>query len=1001
MAVRKEQAVVDLVIQGRSAETSMKGIQKATFETERLLRNMSKAANPQEYEKLRKELLMLKQVNGELNADLRVSDGLWKKFQTNISQISLGTLSGNLMADLGVRAIGAITDVYNNSQEAFKAYDKSAAELQSATLMSDEVLNQLKQSAKELDGQMGFTAEDYLKAATKIGSAKSELTDNADAMDTMVEKAMLFARAGKLELPEAGEALSMMLNQFGKDANEAGHFVDVMAQGFALGAAELPGMVVAMRYAGVAANSMNVSFGQTNAAVQLLVKNGLTAEMAGTQLRSVLLELGSGADATNPKVVGLEKSLENLAKQNLNTKQMTELFGKENIAGANILLNNLPVLKEWIVEIEKKGAAEKMAAINMSTLEQSQKQYETSLNSLYLLIGEKLQGAFRGMYTVGIQVIGMFKEVIKESDGTIDAIAGIFQVTWQLISTLTDLVLGFTHFNSVGEVVGAIAKTIGYGIKITATAFMFLSNEVIATINTFQLLLQKGKEVMNFFGTKFKIDSNLSLDNIAKQRQEGLNKIGSFWSEPVKNEGWQSKIKTGGYSGETPVGTGPDKPAGPSAPPRSPSAAEKKRVDQEKRDVEKLRDEIFKIRQDLLLDQMDKEGREIVTTKFKYEELRKLAHGNAGYIKQLNELEKQELAALEEKHTEKLEEENIKRAQKAQERKDADLKRALEYIEEDFNEKTAKLEDQRAQELITQKAFQDQKLLLEEEYLKAQMVLQEAYGRGTSAKQNELAKLRRKGVEDERDFEKMIKTQTKDAEHDLLNAKMDFYEGAVSGLRGFIDETTVLHKALFVAEKAIAIAQIIVNLQREISANAAANALLGPAGAPIALAQNTAAKIRAGMSIATIVATGVQAFIPKKKDGGFTDMDGLYPGRSPEGFVNRPTLFNLGSRSYIAGEAGREYVFSNAMLQNPVFANFAAMAESLRTSGFDFTRRADMRSESGSSGLETMMAMLLAEMRRNTAAVERSADKPVDINVRRFEEEKQRLYDDVLNRAKA
>ncbi len=75
MSVRKEQAeIVDLVITGCAAETSIKSIQKATFETEKLLRNMSKAANPQEYEKLRQELIKLKGVSAEFNAGLRVQD---------------------------------------------------------------------------------------------------------------------------------------------------------------------------------------------------------------------------------------------------------------------------------------------------------------------------------------------------------------------------------------------------------------------------------------------------------------------------------------------------------------------------------------------------------------------------------------------------------------------------------------------------------------------------------------------------------------------------------------------------------------------------------------------------------------------------------------------------------------------------------------------------------------------------------------------------------------
>ena len=134
--------------------------------------------------------------------------------------------------------------------------------------------------------------------------------------------------------------------------------------------------------------------------------------------------------------------------------------------------------------------------------------------------------------------------------------------------------------------------------------------------------------------------------------------------------------------------------------------------------------------------------------------------------------------------------------------------------------------------------------------------------------------------------------------------------------------------------------------------------------------------------------------MPGRESGGSTDLLSLYMDNSgnPQGYVDRPTIFNLGPRTWMGGEGNRrEYVLSNAMLQNPVFANFAAMTEALRTTGFDFSKRADLRG--GNSGsdpeLKELMLLLISETRQHTQAVKQFADKPWSMS--QFEDAKELL----------
>lgn len=79
-------------------------------------------------------------------------------------------------------------------------------------------------------------------------------------------------------------------------------------------------------------------------------------------------------------------------------------------------------------------------------------------------------------------------------------------------------------------------------------------------------------------------------------------------------------------------------------------------------------------------------------------------------------------------------------------------------------------------------------------------------------------------------------------------------------LKGLFEEKSIAYKAFFLAEKAAAIAEIIVNLQKEIS-------MLGATGGPFASQFMIAARIRAATSIGVVAAQAAAEF-PKFRKGG-------------------------------------------------------------------------------------------------------------------------------------
>lgn len=965
-------SVVKLVINGEGAKTSVKELGSALGVVNKQLREMKEADNPAEYAKAiaQKKALTAEYIRqkGAIAAVTKEA----KDFKKEAATISIGVLGGNLLQQGLASAWQSVKGFVMDAKTAFQGYDKSAAGLQSATLMSDEVLNKLKKSARELKSEMGYTAQDYLEAATKIGSAKSELTGSAEAMDLMVQKSMLFAQAGKLELPEAGEALSIMLNQFSEDADEAGHFVDVMAQGFALGAAELPQIIDGMKYAGVTAKAFNVTFGETNAVLQLFVKNGLTGEMAGTQLRSIILALGTGADDTNPSIVGLETALENLRKKNLSATEQLKLFGKENMAGGKILLNNLPTLNEWIKKIEEKGTAEKMAAINMNTLEKSEKSFEITTNKLAVAVGEKLAGAFSWLYDKGSKVIEALTEIVEDSDDVIDVFISMFTIVGNLLISLRDLTLTLTGYSESAKLAGDVTKGIGVVLKLAASAFMVVINEVSTLIGYFDVLINSGKKVMNFFGGQFKINPNSNMDNLMNRRQQGIDKVNSWWSEPAPPEkdwwsgiskgnysgvgNWWEGISTGSYSGETPVSDPEKDKAGGG---KGNGTGSEKGKGKKKKPVSK--DLSFETWQEAI----DAE------------------------IKAQQDLDDQLVKMRKE------------REEQRQKERDFDLSELHDWYEAQRIE----ADMSHAQGLTNDATHHQQRYDLEQRYLAAQIVIKKGFGDQTLQEENKLTELlieettrRNDAIKEsnERTFEEMSATllrqqeMIEQAQHGLTDAMIGGGIALAGAIRGLTKESSGLYKTLLVVEKALAIADIIVQSQRE-QAGYYRQAATSPyfnnpwtppgVGLVWAAAMSTQAKIRTGISVGLIGAQTIAEVA--REEGGLTYESDR---RTAAGFVNRPTRFNLGGISTVMGEKYKpEFVISNQALQLEPVAQFARMIDSVQKSG----NWSALNNFGGSSSQPQMMVdnsgvvMAISGLRRD---IQEMGKRPINFNIDRFED---------------
>ena len=311
-------------------------------------------------------------------------------------------------------ALRAIRDERNKLEE-------SQAGLKALTGLDDESIAWLTEQAKTLSITMtkeGLrvrqSAAEILDAFMLVGSAKPELLGDKEALKQVTEEAMRLQAAAKdITLNEAVDSLTLSLNQYGAAADQASRFTNVLAAGSQAGSANIASQAKAIRNAGTAAASANVPIEQTVALIETLAYRGIKDEVAGTGLKKFFLVLQTGADETNPKIVGLDKALENLKNKNMDAGAIKKMFGEEGYNTASVILQNTEMVKDFTAAVTGTNVAYEQAAINSDTAQARLEQARNKMKLAAIDLGEKLNPALAVS-------TNMLTNVIKILPGLID-----------------------------------------------------------------------------------------------------------------------------------------------------------------------------------------------------------------------------------------------------------------------------------------------------------------------------------------------------------------------------------------------------------------------------------------------------------------------------------------------------------------------------------------------------------------------------------------------------
>jgi hypothetical protein len=573
--------------------------------------------------------------------------------------------------------------------------------------------------------------------------------------------------------------------------------------------------------------------------------------------------------------------------------------GLKGLTGEMLQQAKAAVTLELITE--KTADAQTAFANNADTLVRKQAELSAQFRDIKETVAQALIPVFNRLLEVAGPVITQFFNWVKamvSGEKQTGKLSGVLKVMGIIVTNA---------FKVWSQFYGAIYQVGQYLFEKLSPVLTFVGDLLVGFYNTVVAGVNKFNELLGIELRLEKIDTSVLNDELKKE-QEKLNQ------NPLEVE---VKTKTD-RTGLTPEEAAEKE--------RRRKAAEERRKEQQKEDereakelkkrLERTKALIEKHAEEIRLAQLDEDNRALEQIRLKYQKEIEEAEGFKDEIKELERLRDQELRQQQDKFNQRDLQEKIEAQARIQQELLSERELEMLELETHFQNLFDLAEKHEIDISELKKEYEDEKKAIDEKYKKEQTDREKA---------NNEEQIR-------------YKQELYEAEIEIEQARIGLYATVADQLTGIFQENEKLQTALFLFQKGLAIAEIVLSLQKQLAAIRLKYALI-PGGFALAAAEGVQARIAAATSLATIAGTIVQKFI-QKKDGGWLTAFGAddnigynakYIGQPVTGMLpNHPVLMNSSSGSpVLASERGREYFVSNASLRNPYVMNYVRAIDNI------------------------------------------------------------------------
>lgn len=435
----------------------------------------------------------------------------------------LGKLGQTLAVwDLASNYVSKFNDTLTGLSSSGVSLDRQMHDLSAVAGVVGDDLKQIEGYARNSAKAFGIDASQSVESYKLLLSQLSpELGKFPDALQAMGNSVATTSKLMGGDGVAAAEVLTTAMNQYGislddpmKASAEMARMMNVMAAAGQAGSAELPAIKVALQQCGMAAKAANVSFEETNAAIQVLDKAGKKGSEGGVALRNVLSTLAAGRFLPEKTQEELQKAGINVSSLTDKTKPLKErletlkpllkddallsaLFGRENANAALALINGTESLQDFTDAVTGTSSAEEQAAIIMDSYAERQARINQQFEDFKITV-------FQATGDLGIWLSTLMGALVPLSQlmplliGMGNLMAWIKGLQW---AAMWSRVQGFIYaarlqmaFMNRELITGQFASN-GFFVNITRATLAVLR---FATVGIFQALKGLGALVLSF-----------------------------------------------------------------------------------------------------------------------------------------------------------------------------------------------------------------------------------------------------------------------------------------------------------------------------------------------------------------------------------------------------------------------------------------------------------------------------------------------------------------------
>ena len=359
-----------------------------------------------------------------------------KRVEKETGAIAKGIEKKGLMVGAGMTAVGVGAKLMaDNINKSYLTFDSAMAEVKSLGGVTAEQMQIMRSSAIGISKELPLSAQNVAGGFYMMRSAGFDAARVIEELPAIAEMAV----AGNLEMADAVNATTMVLDTYGERAGSAADITNVLmgtVQAFKTTLPELQQQL--SKNIGVAA-SLNISFGELAAMSGMLKKDFVRAEEAGTAMKTMLLRLvdpnvlaqldnmGVEVEDANGDFIGMQSILDSLSvkldEAGGGVEQMTilqELFGAEGLRAAMTLIRQKDMLKEYTDAVNSGTSVQE--ALN-AVLESTQAQLDIANNKMEaakITMGEAMAPAT----ILTAEALAGFAGVLEDIPGPLQTVIG-------------------------------------------------------------------------------------------------------------------------------------------------------------------------------------------------------------------------------------------------------------------------------------------------------------------------------------------------------------------------------------------------------------------------------------------------------------------------------------------------------------------------------------------------------------------------------------------------